>query len=266
MMRDGETARANAQVSDAVREIANVYAAEEKFVDALREFKRLVELVKDSKVVADVGYSLAGVASMLIRLGDFDRAKAMLDETEKRAGNNEGVARLVNSLRRELLYRGGQWSACVAAYSQALREKQTSTEAEVVNRSRQVQCLAFAGKLVEARRLASAVEEPTEDVKTSAAAWLRVSLAMLHADARQLGLLTEPLNYFRKLDQLESLWMAEAVTASAHRRSGDATGASAHAQAGADAWKRMQVRLGDYLQAYVSTGLVKQYLRMDLTK
>jgi tetratricopeptide (TPR) repeat protein len=270
ILGEAEAAGDKGKVSDTVGEIANVYATEEKFVEALEEFERRLKLLGTSNTAPDVGYSLVGKAQMLMHLGDFTRAKAAIEEAERRAGADTGVSRILKEHRLELLYRNGQWSSCAAGYAEALQEKQSSREAEMQSTARKIECLALSGQAREASRLASAMVGEVSTVKLSpAAAWLRVAITLTVADgAKRTDLITEALEYFRNREQMESLWMAEAVAASAYRRTGGTAEASRHTQASEAACKRLEQRLGaENWGRYRSAPVVIQYMKIgDLTR
>jgi tetratricopeptide (TPR) repeat protein len=267
ILREGEAAGDRSKVSDVVGEIANAYAVQEKFADALRHFERRLELLRNSKAVADIGYSLTGKAAMLLHLGALNEATAALDEAKARAGSNEGVARRVRVLHNDLLYRKGQWSACAAAYSQALKESQPSSEERIAAVARQIECLVFAGKNGEAQRIAVAWLPALDDMKGSqSAACMRAAFALVESQpAKFQKPLNEAIDHFRTREQFESLWMAESVAAAAFHRCGDAPAAQAHTQASMTAWKNLESRIpGEYLQKYRLLPWVVHYQRMRI--
>lgn len=260
ILREAEAAGDQGKATDVLGEIANAYAAQERFGEALDQFERRLERVKDSKAIPDIGYSLVGKARMLLELGALDQARATMEEVQQRAGTIEGVAQRLKSLQRDLLYRSGQWEACASAYAQTLRDKQD----ELQSAARQIECLAFARKMVEARHLSAAFERRAQEVKSRDAAWLRVACALVESEpAKAASSLDEAIGYFRKQEHLASLWMAESVAAAAFRRSGDASKAALHTQASVEALKKFEARCPEHLrQKYAVLPLVVHYQKM----
>jgi tetratricopeptide (TPR) repeat protein len=260
ILREAEAAGDQGKATDVLGEIASAYAAQQRFGEALSKFELRLERLKDSKAVADIGFSLVGKARMLIELGALDQARATIDEAQQRAGASEGVAQRLKSLQRDLLYRSGQWGACALAYAEALRDKQD----ELQSAARQIECLAFARKLAEARHLSATVERKAQEVKSHDAAWLRVACALVESEpSKAASSLDEAIGYFRKQEQLASLWMAESVAAAAFRRSGDASKAALHAQASLEALKMCEARFPEHLrQKYAVLPVVVHYQKM----
>ena len=150
--------------------------------------------------------------------------------------------------------------ACALAYAEALRDKQD----ELQSAARQIECLAFARKLAEARHLSATVERKAQEVKSHDAAWLRVACALVESEpSKAASSLDEAIGYFRKQEQLASLWMAESVAAAAFRRSGDASKAALHAQASLEALKMCEARFPEHLrQKYAVLPVVVHYQKM----
>lgn len=264
MLREAEAAGDKARVSDTVGEIANLYALQEKFPEALREFERRFEFVNASKTIADIGYSLTGKAAMLLRLGLLQQSSAALDEAEKLAGADEGVSRRVKLLRLDSLYRAGRWTACATGFAESEKENTPTVTGEIFSASRQIECLAFGNRLAEARSLAARSMARFRSTKNSQdAIWLQAVSALVAAEGANAGdLAHQAADYFRKRGQLESAWMAEASSAGALRRSGDRDGAASRARESMDLFQRLKARLGpEYGQTYASSPVVLQYLR-----
>lgn len=265
-LKDATAAGDKAGIDMATGEIANLYSEEERYVEALKQYEKRVTLLRDSKVASAIGYSLTGQASMAIRLGDMEKGKTLLEEAARRGGVSESVAGRIASVRRESLYRSGDWNACASAYEEALRKEKPTADEGMMNWSRCLECLMFAGKGAEANRLAAPILPKAQSMPNSHGAMrLRAVAALAEPDARKaLASLEGPLNYFRKREQFESLWMAEAIASAVSRRAGDSSQSATHEQAGATAWDALQVRLGpEHRARYSSLAAVRQYRKLS---
>ena len=185
-LKKAESAGNNAKISTILGEIANAYAYQENLPEALRAFERRFEITKDSKVVADIGYSLSGQVLMLARLGEPARAKLLFEELKSRTAASDLMTRRIKDLNLELLYFSGAWAQAIATATQLLADPSLTLDKQLMYRAFRANSLSRLGKSADAlKELTSLLEASKQSQDTDRLESLRLIAAEVYLRANQ---------------------------------------------------------------------------------
>ncbi len=215
-LRLAEAGKNPDKISAVLGEIANVYALQERYPDALKAFEHRYEIAKDRGVMADIGYSLSGQVSMLAQLGEAARARSLFEDLRKRMAGSDLMGKRLRWLEVDLLYCDGAWSATAAAAAVQLAELGLVLDKELELRGLRVCSLARSGRNTEAL---SELATLTEKSKQSLDADRREGLKLVAAEvyllakngARASELAQTAIQHFEKRQQLDSWSRAETL-------------------------------------------------------
>ena len=119
------------QMALARESIGNVFADQEQYPDALREFQAYLAVATDPE---HTGYAALECADALWRLGRYSEASAMYEKAEAQAGKFPPLRTAISRSRAEMLLSQGHYSQASALCRQVLSSSPGNIEVAVATR------------------------------------------------------------------------------------------------------------------------------------
>ena len=248
-LKAAESANNPAKVVAALGEIANGYAVQERYPEALSTFQRRLSLANSRGVLPDIGYSLSGQVTALARLGRLEEARRTFQELETRMGHSDLMSRKVKVQAVELSFYGGAWAAAAEAATKQLDEPGQTLDTELNLRILRTRAFRYAARPAQALREAhTLLERAAQSTDPDRVAGVRLAAAEVFLGAKQAAKAQELAQLaraeFARRGQLDSWFRSEALLAAAAVQLGDTVAAKSAQAAAAEIFGKLTAAFG----------------------
>jgi tetratricopeptide (TPR) repeat protein len=257
-------------IADAYTEFGALRLDEEKYPEALEQYDNAQKIYEEIRNGFRIAFCKANRAKILARLGQYDEAKALLDEVFKVTTESKGsFLQLVPELhlvRAEMSLSQGDVALATTSANEAIETD--GSKSDVTIQARYLLGLAKASSQSrEAQKLcddAVKAAEKTGDVGLRARALLAGADAALKENDPKMALIlaTQAQEQFTHRQQLESEWRAWFIGSRASDRMGDGTKAAEQLRNALEARAKLEQQWGaNVFRVYATRPDIQVYYR-----
>jgi len=233
-----QSAGSQRQIASSYGDIASVLFDQERFPESLRRYEESYEIYKYLNDRLNLVYNMMNRGNVLLRLGDYTQAEAVLGEAEKLANSAEGpypaLLTEIELIRAQMALSRQRFADAKIKSARTLAALDTVSDGlSIQARSTLGLAQSFAGARAEGQRLcdeAVTFAKQADDAALLSRSMLALAQAQLNhgAAADSLATALQAEQRFSSGGQNESAWQALAIAARACRALHDDVNAQKH--------------------------------------